>query len=178
MLDIALHTCLRGIFHKHGGATQHIWVQFGLAGAVTTHRIDVHAGLHHVGRDDGGLGLVGRDSGHDIGTTHGLCHAGAYTHRHGQIAQVGKQFAGGLPVRIEKTQFGDAQQVVESQGLEFALRAVADQRHAAAARAGQCARCHGRHGGSSQCGGEGEFRQQQGHSRGHVGQHTKGHHGR
>ena len=61
------------------------------------------------------LAFVGRDSGHDIGTTHGLCHAGAYTHRHGQVAQVGKQFAGGLPVRIEKTQFGDAQQVVESQ---------------------------------------------------------------
>ncbi|MCY1428179.1 hypothetical protein D9M71_440520 [compost metagenome] len=65
---------------------------------------------------------------------------------------------------------------MEGQGLEFALRAVADQRHLARVRAGQCLGCHQRSRCGAQGGGDGQFGQQHRVAGIHIGQHAKGHH--
>ena len=152
-------------------------MQLGLAGAVAAHGVDVHAGREHIGGEDGGVGLVGRHGGHDVGAAHGLGRAGAGHCAQACALQIGLQLGGGGRVGVEQSQRGDAQQVVKRQRLELALRAVANQRHGAAARPRQGAGGHGRHGGGAQRGGEGELAQQQRRARGHIGQHAKRHHG-
>src|ERR1700758_440539 len=53
--------------------------------------------------------------------------------------QVAHQLLGGERIGVVETQLADAEQVVEGDRLELALRAVADQRHHAAAGAGHAA---------------------------------------
>ncbi|MNE44610.1 hypothetical protein D3C80_1388450 [compost metagenome] len=67
--------------------------------------------------------------------------------------------------------------LVEGQRLEFALRAVADQRHLARVRSGQCLGCHQRGSRSAQGGGNGQFGQQHRVAGFDIGQYAEGHHG-
>ena len=61
-------------------------------------------------------------------------------------------------------------------GLEIALRAIANQRHHPAAGPGHPARRQRRHGGGAQGGGHCQFGQQQGIAGFHIRQHPKSHH--
>ena len=91
-----------------------------------------------------------------------------------QARQVAFELGAGAGVGVEQAQLADALQVVESQRLEFALRAIADQRHGAAVLPGQVACSQHRHGGGAQCGGQCELGHQQRVAGVHIGQHTKG----
>ena len=179
MLDFALDARLGFVLHHHKGvaAAQDAFVQFGLARAVATHGIEVHARLDHLGQQDGGVALVGGDRGHDVAAAHGLLHRCAAHDlqvRQVQARQVAFEFCAGSGVCVEQAQLADALQVIESQRLELALRAIADQRHGAAVLPGQVARGQHRHGGGAQCGGQREFGHQQRVAGVHIGQYTKG----
>ncbi|MNC25069.1 hypothetical protein D3C75_731450 [compost metagenome] len=125
-------------------------MQLGLARAVATHGIQVHAGFEHVGGDDGGVGLVGGHRGDDVHAFYRFCHrAGAADGQAAVFLEVGDQLGGGQRVGVVGDDFFDAQVLVEGQCLEFALRTVADQRHLARVRPGQRLRCHQRGGRSA-----------------------------
>ena len=72
LLDVALDARLRLVFDEHPRPAQHVGVQLGLARAVATDGVDVHAGLDHVRREDRGACLVGGDGGDDVGAAHRL----------------------------------------------------------------------------------------------------------
>ena len=151
-------------------------MQLGLAGAVATHGVDVHAGGEQVRGEDGGVGLVGGHGGDNVGTLHSL--GGAAAHGDGQATarQVAYQLGTGAGIHIEHPQVGDAHQMPEGQRLELALRPVANQCHHPAAGAGQRACGQRRGGGGAQRGGQRQLAHQQRCARGHIGQHTKRHH--
>ena len=179
LLDLALDARLRLELHHHArvGAAQDVGVQLGLARAVAAHGVEVHAGLDHLRQQDGGVALVGRGRGHDVAAAHRLGCAGAAFHRQAwqrQARQVAFQLEAGAGVGVEQAQRADAQQVVEGQRLELALRAVADQRHAAAVGPGQVPSGQHRHGGRAQRGGERQLGHQQRVARVHIGQHAEG----
>jgi hypothetical protein len=67
LLHVALDAGLRLVLDEHRSRLAARRVQLGLARAVAAHGVEVHAGLDHLGRDDGGAGLVGGDGGHDVG---------------------------------------------------------------------------------------------------------------
>ena len=141
----------------------------------------MHAGFDHVRRQDGGIGFVGGYRGHDVGAAHrfsggGTAHDGQRA-RLGVGAQVRHQLVGSAGVHIEHAKHGDAQLRHERNCLEFALRAIADQRHGFAIPAGQHFGRHGRGRSRAQGGGNGELAEQLGVTGGHIGQHAKGHHG-
>ena len=178
MLDVALDAALRLVFDEDAAGAQHVGVQLGLAGAVATHAVDVHAGLQHVGGDDGGVGLVGGDGGDDVGALDGFGgRAGADDLEAAVLGEVPDQLLGGVRIHVIDGNLLDAQLRVEGQRLELALGAVADQRHALGVRAGQGAGCHQRGGTGAQCGGDGQLRQQHRIAGVHVGQHAEGHDG-
>ena len=54
--------------------------------------------------------------------------------------QIEQQFCGGGGVGVEQPQFADAEHVMKGDGLKFALRAVADERHDSAVGARQVPR--------------------------------------
>ena len=151
-------------------------MQLGLAGAVAAHAVDVHAGRHHVGGDDGGSCLVCGDGGDDVGTKGGLRSAAALHQAQRGAAEVAHQLGGGHRVDVVQAQLFNAHQVVKGQGLEFALCAVADQRHDPAVRTGQGLCRHHRGGGSAQRRGQRQLAHQQWDAGIHIGQHAKGHH--
>ena len=93
------------------------------------------------------------------------------------MLQVAHQLGGGLRVDVEQANFLDAQQVVERQRLELALRAVADQGHTRAVGPRQRARCDGRHGSGADGSCQRQFAQQFRHAVGDIGQHAERHHG-
>ena len=66
---------------------------------------------------------------------------------------------------------------MEGNRLKFALRAVANQRHAPRIGTRQRMCCHERGGASAHRCGEGQFRQQHRIAGVHVGEHAKRHHG-
>ena len=74
LLDLALDPRLRFEFDHDARirTPQDVGVQFGLAGAITAHRVQVHAGFNHVGRQDECVALIGGDRGDDIGAAHRL----------------------------------------------------------------------------------------------------------
>lgn len=149
-------------------------MQLGLARAVAAHGIEVHAGLHH-----GRMRMLARVLSAvrvvTMSAAHGLRHAGANRHLQARAVEVGHQLAVKWRRYQTGAQRGDAHQALKRQGLELALRAVADERHHPAIRPRQGA-CGRRHGGGAQGRGVGEFTEQQRHAR-HIGQHAKGHHG-
>jgi hypothetical protein len=153
-------------------------MQFGLAGTIAAHGIDVHARLDHVGGENGGVGLVGRHRGHDIHALDGggdAAEAAQAQARH--VGQIARQLVAGGGIDVVEVQRVDAQDVVKRQRLEFALRAVADQGHAARTRTGQGARGQRRGGGGAQRGGQGQFADQQRFAGVDLRQRAKGHHG-
>ena len=177
LLYVALDAGLRLVFHKDLCGAQHIGVQLGLARAVAAHRVQVHAGLDHVGRHDGGVGLVGGDGRDDVGTARRLgCRRCGHHAQAGHGCQVALQFRCGGRVNVKHPQLVHPQKGVERYGLELTLRAVANERHAA--RIGPCqGPCgHGRCGRSAQRGGQRQLGHQQRVAGSHFGQHTKRHH--
>ena len=177
LLNVALDARLRRVFNKHAGGAQHIGRQFRLARTVPAHGVEVHAGRQHVGRQDGGVQLVGGDGGHDVGAANRFGCAGASGDRQTAVVQVGDELVGGCIVHVVHAQRLDADQRLKRQRLEFALRAVADQRHHAAAGPCQRLRGQGRSGGGAQGGGQRQLGQKQRPAVGDFGQHAKGHHG-
>ncbi len=177
MLDLAFDTALRRKFNEDLGVGQDRGIELGLAGAVAPHRIQVHAGLHHRTADDGRIGLVGRDRGDDVGPLHRLGRALAALQLHaGDLRpEVVDELVGGGRVNVKQAQALDAQQAHKGQRLEFALRAIADQRHGSAAAPRQQLGGHYRGGGSAQGGRQSQFAEQNG--RAGVGPHqrAKGH---
>ena len=73
LLNIAFDARLRLVFHKHASATQHVGVQLGFARTIAANAVDMHAGLNHVGRQNGGVRLVRRNSGDDIRAANRVC---------------------------------------------------------------------------------------------------------
>ena len=130
-------------------------MQFGFAGAITAHAIDVHAGLNHLGGDDGGVGFVGGYGRDDVGTFGGFCGAAAYGEFQARVFEVAHQLFSSRRVHIKQADFFNAHQVLKGQGLKLALCAIANQGHHAAVGAGQCfcgqRRCCGSAQGSGQC---------------------------
>lgn len=177
LLDLTFDTGLWLVLDEHPRVAQHIGVQLGFARAVTTHGVQVHTGLQHVGGNDGGVGLVGRYRGDDVHAFHCLGYrAGPADGQAAVFLEVGDKLGGGQRVGVVGDDFFDAQVLVEGQGLEFALRAVADQRHLARVRAGQCLGCHQRSRCGAQGGGDGQFGQQHRVTGVDIGQYTEGHH--
>ena len=153
-------------------------MQLGLARAVAAHAVDVHTRLDHLRGEDGRVGLVGGHRGDDVGAAHRFGGgAGADDLQVGEIRQVADQFFSGLRIDVVDGDFLYAQVVVESQRLEFALRAVADQRHASGIRTRQGTGSHQRSSAGAQRGGHGEFGEQHRITRLDIGQHAEGHHG-
>ncbi|MCY1176979.1 hypothetical protein D9M73_172670 [compost metagenome] len=162
LLDFAFDTALRFVFDDYPGAFDDVAVQFGLARAVATHGVEVHAGYDHIRGEDGGVGLVGGHRGDDIGPAHRIGHgAGDAQLEAGAVGQVGDQFGRSGRVDVIQADFIDAQQGIEGDGLELALRAIADQRHAAAVFSRQVAGGQGRGGCGADGGGQGHFAEQQ-----------------
>ena len=153
LLQIALDPGLRFKLDKYLGGAQHIGVDLGLAGAIATHRIQVHAGGQHIGGNDGRIGLIGRDRGDDVSAAH--CIGAAVADRQAQTGgvwvalQVAHQLGGGAGVGVKQANFFNTHQVVKRQRLELALGAVADQCHHPAVRAGQCTGRNGRRSGGA-----------------------------
>ena len=52
---------------RASGLTQDVGVQLGLARAIAADRVQMHAGLDHLGRQDRGVALVGGDGRDDVG---------------------------------------------------------------------------------------------------------------
>ncbi len=158
LLQLAFHAGLGLVLHKHAAAAQHLGRQFGFAGAITAHGIQVHAGGQHVSGEDGGVALVGGDGGDDVASLHCRSHAGRDHHVYPPVrrkrCEIALQLGGGHGIHIKQLQAAHAQQRDKGQRLKFALRAIANQRHAAAVRPRQLARHHGRGGGGAQGGGQ------------------------
>ncbi len=74
LLNLALDPRLRFEFDHDARirTAQDVGVQFGLAGAIAAHRVQVHAGFNHGRRQDECVALVGGDRGDDIGAAHRL----------------------------------------------------------------------------------------------------------
>ena len=178
LLDLAFDAGLRLVLYEHPRPAQHIGVQLGLAGAIAADRVDVHAGFDHLGSQDGRQCLVGGDGRDDVGAAHRLRRRfGARDLQCGVGREVADQLVGGVRVNVVDHDLFDAEPAVESQRLELALRAVANQRHAPRIGPGQCARGHQRGGASAQRGGDRQFRQQHRVTGVDVGEHAEGHHG-
>ena len=99
--------------------------------------------------------------------------AGAVDAQPGVGEQVADQLVGGLRIHVIDPQFFDAHEAVKADGLELALRAVADQGHAAAVGPGQVLGGQHRGGGRAQRRGQRQFRQDARVAGVHVGQHAK-----
>ena len=87
-----------------------------------------------VGREDHGVALVGGHGGDDVGAAHGFrgrCGSARRAGRRVRVAlrRFASSFARRARVDVEQAQLADAEQVMKRDRLEFALRAVADQRH-------------------------------------------------
>ena len=150
--------------------------ELGLARAVAAHGIQVHAGLDHLRREDDRVALVGGDGGDDVGAARGLAGRGAAHDAQAlepQRGEVALELRGGRRVHVVEAQLADADQVMEGDRLELALRAVADQRHRAAVLARHPARGQRRHRGGAQRGGERELGEQDRVAGGDLGEHAE-----
>ncbi|MNC22041.1 hypothetical protein D3C75_700300 [compost metagenome] len=84
-------------------------MQFGLAGAVAAHCVEVHPGLDHLRRQNRCVGLVGRDRGHDIGPTYSFRDGFGYGHRNGGVGpQVGYQLRRRGRIDVVEADFSNA----------------------------------------------------------------------
>ena len=177
LLDVAFDPRLRLVLDDHARAPQHVGMQLGLAGAIAADRIDVHAGLDHLGGQDRRPRLVGGRGRDDLRAAHRLGRRGGADQAQPRPAgEVAQQLVGRGRIDIEDPDLVDAQQRVEGQRLEFALGAVADQRHAPRVGVRELAR-HQRGGrGGAQRGRQGQFRQQQRIAGVDLGEHAEGHH--
>ena len=153
-------------------------MQLGLARAITANGIDVHAGLDHPGSEDRRIGLVCSDGGDDVGAANGFGRALADRDLQAHADKVGRELGTGRSVVVEEPQLADAHQVAKGDRLELALRAVADQRHAAAARPRQALRGQRRHRRGTDRGGDRQLGQQPRRAGGHIGEHAECHHRR
>src|SRR5690606_8054316 len=108
LLDFAFDPRLRRKLNEYVGAQQYVPVQFGLAGAVAAHRIDVHAGTHHVVGEDRGILLVRSDGGDDVGDFNRLLPSAAYGDFHAQARKVASAFLGGGAINVVKAESVDA----------------------------------------------------------------------
>ena len=70
LLDLSFDPRLFGIFDEDVGAQQDVAVKLGLARAVASDRVDVHAGPDHVVGQDRRALLVGGDGGDDVRAFH------------------------------------------------------------------------------------------------------------
>jgi hypothetical protein len=150
--------------------------ELGLARAVAAHGVQVHAGLDHLGREDDGVALVGGDGGDDVGAARGLARRGASHHAQAlepERGEVALELGCSSRVHVEEAQLADADEVMERDRLELALRAVADQRHRAAVLARHPARGERGHRGGAQRGGERELGKQDRVARGDLGEHAE-----
>ena len=91
--------------------------------------------------------------------------------------QIRDELGRGARIDIVQADRLDAEQVVEGERLELALRAVADQRHHAAVPAREAAGRHHRGGGGAHGGGQRELAEQLGPAGVDIGEHAEGHHG-
>ena len=138
LLDVAFNAGLRLVLDEHLAGAEHVRMQFGLTEAVAAYAVDVHVGVDHVRGEDGRLGHVSDHGGDDDGAAYGLGGGvGADDLQQRVLRQVANQLASGLRVHVIHRDFLDAQLVVERQRLELALRAIADQGHAAGVWAGE-----------------------------------------
>ena len=126
------------------------------------------------------LRLVGGDGGDDVGAAHRL--GGARRRRRSRArarrrAGCATSLAVASGVDVEQAHVVDAEQVVEGERLELALRAVADQRHHAAVGPRQAPGGHHRRRGGAHRGGQREFAEQHRAAGVDVGEHAERHHG-
>ena len=94
-----------------------------------------------------------------------------------QRLQVARQLGRGGGIDVIQAQLANTQHVVKRNRLKFALRAVTNQRHHAAAGPRHVSGGQRRHGGGSQRGGHRQFRQQQRVAGFDIGQHAECGHG-
>jgi hypothetical protein len=82
LLYLPLDPRLRLEFHHDPRArrAQDVDVQFGLAGAIASHGIQVHSGLDHIGRQNESVALVRRHGGDDVRAASRLPRTGARDH--------------------------------------------------------------------------------------------------
>ncbi|MNL31470.1 hypothetical protein D3C87_1532590 [compost metagenome] len=121
-MNFAFNAALRFVLNHDPRTLDDVPVQFGLAGAVAAHGVEVHPGLDHLRRQNRCVGLVGRDRGHDIGTTHRLRDGFGNGHLNGGVGpQVGYQLRRCGRIDVVETDFSNAEQCMKCQGLEFAL---------------------------------------------------------
>ncbi len=134
LLDLALDPRLRRIFHEDLRAQQNILVQFRLARAIAAHRVDVNAGADHVVGQDSRILLVGGAGGDDVCTFNRLFRAAADADFEAMAGKVLCAPRAGGGINIVQRKPVNAADRLESQRLEFALRTIADHRHAAGVR--------------------------------------------
>ncbi len=177
LLDFTLDARLRRVLDEDVRAQQDILAQFGLAGAIASNRIDVRAGADMIVRQDRRILLVGGHGGDDIGTLDGLFHGRALRDGEAETCEVLRAFAGCGRVDVVEAQLVHAEQRLEGAGLEFALCAIADDRHGAGVRPRQVFRRDSRGRRRAQCRQDRHFRQQHRITVADIRQHAKGRHG-
>jgi hypothetical protein len=136
----------------------------------------MHSRFDHVAGYQSGAAAVGSHGRDDIRAAAGFDCAGTQHRLNVEPAQVGDQLAACAHVDIEQSQDPDAEKIVKRQRLEFALGAVADERHRTTLRAGQAAGCQRGHGGCPQRGGQRQLAQEFRLAAFHARKCAKGHH--
>ena len=139
LLDLAFDPRLRLELHHdpHIGPAQNVRMQLGLAGAIATDRVQVHARSDHVRSQDDGVAFVRCDRRNDVSTLHGS--RGRCTAHDAEAAQTqGREIALELVVAAGSVSNRRTSRIPsmwwKRDRLELALRAVADQRHDPAVR--------------------------------------------
>ncbi|MNN27970.1 hypothetical protein D3C81_1415230 [compost metagenome] len=130
MLNVAFNARLRLELDDDPGVAQDVGVQFGFTRAVTADRIDVHAGLDHLRRQNGCVGFVGGDRGDDVRALYRVLHGVGQNHVDvRERREVVLQLERSVAIDIEDTDFADAQHFMKGQRLKFTLRTVANEGH-------------------------------------------------
>ena len=129
LLDLSLDAGLRGVLDEHRAAVEDRGIEFGLAGAVTADRVQVHAGPNEFVGDDRGACLVGCAGGDDVSAVERLGDTAGHFDREAERQQVAGEFGDRVGVDVEDAQAVDAEGGAEGERLEFRLAAGADHRH-------------------------------------------------
>jgi hypothetical protein len=156
---------------------ENVRMQLGFAGAIAAHRVQVHPRFDHAGRQNERVAFVRGRRRDDIGAANRLGRAGAggnFEAGKAQRREIQLELGGGAGIGVVQAQFRNAQHAMKCDGLEFALRTVADEGHDA--RAGPS------HVPRRQCGNrrraqrrdKGHLRKQQRIAGCHVGEHAEG----
>jgi hypothetical protein len=132
------------------GTPQYVHVQFCFAWAVTADRIQMHAGLDHLGSQHDRIALIcshGRDNACAVDGVRDRGAANHFQARQVQRGQIAFELRRCSRISVVQLNNADTELVIKGDRLKFALRAIADERHDAAGLSSEPSRSQCRHRG-------------------------------